>query len=39
MGDQVALALFECIEEYKAHYVSKDLSRESYNFLNVWIYL
>ncbi len=39
MGDQVALALFECIEEYKVHYLSKGLSRENYNFLNVWIYL
>ncbi len=40
MGDQVALALFECIEAYKVHYLSKGLgSKYNYNFLNVWIYL
>lgn len=38
MGDQVALALFECIEKYKVHYLSKDLeTKYSSNFLNVWI--
>jgi hypothetical protein len=40
MGDQVALALFECIEKYKAHFVSKNLdAKYDYNFLNVWINL
>ena len=40
MGDQVALALFECIEAYKTHFISKGLdSKYKYNFLNVWIYL
>jgi hypothetical protein len=40
MGDQVALALFECMNAYKTHYISKGLgSKYNYNFLNVWIYL
>jgi hypothetical protein len=40
MGDQVALALFECIQAYKVHYLSKGLgSKYNHNFLNVWIYL
>ena len=39
MGDQVALALFECIEAYKAHYLSQKLWKEQNNFLNVFIYL
>jgi hypothetical protein len=37
MGDQVALALFECIENYKAHYVFKGLDKQKNNFLNVYI--
>lgn len=39
MGDQVALALFECISAYKTHYVSNAKWQDGYNFLNVWIYL
>ncbi len=39
MGDQIALALFECISAYKVHYLSKSKHTENYNFLNVWIYL
>ena len=39
MGDQVALALFECIEAFKVHYLSKGKSKENYSFLNVWITL
>ena len=39
MGDQVALALFECIEAYKVHYLAKQKWTENYSFLNVWIYL
>ena len=39
MGDQVALALFECIDAWKAHYVSQEFWKEQNNFLNVFIYL
>lgn len=37
MGDQVALALFECIGLFKVHYMSNALYTNSNNYLNVWI--
>jgi hypothetical protein len=39
MGDQVALGLFECMIQYKTHFVSTNKFNAPYNFLNVWISL